>query len=155
MKVTVRQVIVRVDETNHLIQLDALLCYSSSFIMADKAKVTSTFLPSVCRGDGVRSPLVSQESIHAAILEEMTRGLHPTRLCCRHRLSRCSSCKRWVQAPRNCPANPARKVDVLDSSARHHRCHHLLAFGGHLSPSRAGGLCVCSSCLLRFFWSSS
>jgi hypothetical protein len=93
MKVTVRQVIVRVDETNHLIQLDALLCYSSSFIMADKAKVTSTFLPSVCRGDGVRSPLVSQESIHAAILEEMTRGLHPTGLCCRHRFSRCSSCK--------------------------------------------------------------
>jgi hypothetical protein len=97
MKVTLRQVILvteeRVDEKNHLISLDALLCYSSSFIMADTAKVTSTFVPSVCRCDSVRSPLVSQESIHAAILEEMTRGLPPTGLCCRHLLSRCWSCK--------------------------------------------------------------
>jgi len=84
MKVTLRQVMQvteeRVDENNHLIPLDALLCYRSSFIMADKAKVTSTFLPSVRRCDSVRSPLVSQESIHAAILEEMTRGLPPTGL---------------------------------------------------------------------------
>jgi hypothetical protein len=67
MKVTLRQMIQvseeRVHENNHLIPLDALLCYSSSFVMADKAKVTSTFLPSVCRCDRVRSLLVSQESI--------------------------------------------------------------------------------------------